>query len=284
MPDFEIKKIVGLDNPEIKVKNNYRFPSPENLPKQFFLCGIVGSRGSGKTSTMINIFNYYKKNFDNIYLICPNYENEPKLKQEFNSENEHIFIYTTPNNETLNEIKEHIDEEREKYEQYKEEIKIYEKFMKIKNVELMNDEELYEIQEKIIEGKFPPKSPYHYYPTSLLILDDCVESEIYKPRSPLRNFTIRHRHLFTSIIFITQHYFSLPRILRTNCSWYILFGTRDEKLLKNIYSECSGLFDNFDEFNDIFKYCTENAHEFLYIDTDAKINKIRKNFDKVIIK
>jgi hypothetical protein len=36
MTEFKIKKIEGLDNPEIKVKNNYRFPSPNNLPKQFF--------------------------------------------------------------------------------------------------------------------------------------------------------------------------------------------------------------------------------------------------------
>lgn len=280
--EFKIKHLEGLKNGEIKVKNNYKFSSPENLPKQFFLCGIIGSRGTGKTTAMINIYNYYKSLIDNVFLICPNYQNELKLQETFKTDNKHVYVYTTPTNETLNEIRSVIENEIEKYEHYIEEMKLYNKFMKAKYIELLDDESLIMIQEKILLGEFPPKCQYKYYPTSLLILDDCIESEIYKQRSPLRNFTIRHRHLFTNIIFIAQHYFSLPRILRVNCSWYILFGTRDEKLLKNIFSEVSNKFNSFDEFKDIFNYCTEEGNTFMYIDTDTKKDNIRRNFDTVI--
>jgi hypothetical protein len=274
-------KIHNLENKEITVKHKYKFQSPKNLPKQFFLCGIIGSRGSGKSNSACLINQFYKNYVDNIYLVCPNYENELKLKEQF-IESDNVHIYTDPTNETIQTIIDSINNEIKIYKDYVEQLKIWNKFLKIKRIEELSDMEIIEIEKMNYQP--PEKIRYTYYPTTLLILDDCINTQLYAQNNKtLNNLAIRHRHLYTNIIFISQHYYSIPRILRTNCSWYLLFNMRDERLLKNIFEEVSNLFNNYDEFKAIFNYATQEPHTFLYIDTDTKKNNIRKNFDNVII-
>lgn len=283
---MKIQHIDNLDNKEIVVKNQYHFRSPKNLPSVNFLCGICGSRGSGKSNVVCNINKFYKGCFNSIHLVCPNYSNELKLKQEF-PPSETTFIYTEPNDETAIQILNYVKEQVAIYKKYlkdlkkyRENVAIYYKYIS-EDIDKLTDYEWMKLDEMNYTFPEKPICKYSYYPTSLVILDDCMNTDLFRRKSPFTNMQIRNRHLFMSIIVVSQSYKSILRAIRQNMNWVITFKVNDMKLCKDIFDENGSMFKDFDEFVQALAYATDKPYNFLYIDKSN--NEVRKNFNERII-
>jgi len=109
----------------------------------------------------------------------------------------------------------------------------------------------------------------------LVVLDDLVLS---KDLSAVENYYIRARKLSVSVIFISQSYFRIPKIIRSNCSYMILLKLSGDRELNLILSE-SGLGLDKDQLLRLYKYATDEKLSPLIIDMEADINeKYRKGF------
>ena len=283
---MKIQRVEGLDNKEIFVKHKYHFKSPPNLPPINFLCGICGPRGSGKSNVICNINQFYKGCFNSIHLVCPNYSNEQKLKQEFPA-NEHTFIYTDPSDDTAVEIRDYCREQVNIYKKYLKDLKqfhddiaLYYKYLS-DGIEELTDRELLRLE--VLSYSFPikPTCEYDYYPTALVILDDCMNTDLFRKKSPFTNIQIRNRHLFMSIIVVSQSYKSILRPIRQNINWLITFKCNDKKLCQEIFEEAGSMFKDFEQFMDTLEYCTDKPFNFMYIDKTN--NEVRKNFNEKVM-
>ena len=94
---------------------------------------------------------------------------------------------------------------------------------------------------------------------------------------------IRCRKLNISLAFITQSYFSVPKVIRRNSTHFIL-NINNRRELQNIAINHSADID-YKDFLNIYRECTKEPFNFLTIDTTLPANdplRLRKNlFDSL---
>lgn len=113
----------------------------------------------------------------------------------------------------------------------------------------------------------------------LVIWDDLVLS---KDLSMVENYYIRARKLNVSVIFISQSYFKIPKIIRNNCSYMILLKLSGQREVNVILSEF-GLGITKDQLLDLYKRATEEKFSPLVIDMEADSeNRFRKGLLEVM--
>lgn len=109
----------------------------------------------------------------------------------------------------------------------------------------------------------------------LVVLDDLV---LAKDQSRIENYYIRARKLNVSVIYISQSYFRIPKIIRQNLSYLVLLKLSGERELKLILSE-GGLGLDRDQLLSLYNYATAEKFSALVIDYEAPIEKrYRKNW------
>ena len=105
-----------------------------------------------------------------------------------------------------------------------------------------------------------------------------------KFQSVIKELFIRCRKLNTSLFFITQSYFSLPKKVRLNSTHYLLMKINNKRELRNIAINHSADIDCKD-FWKIYRECTKEPFNFLIIDTTlpaSNLLRFRKNlFDSL---
>jgi len=120
----------------------------------------------------------------------------------------------------------------------------------------------------------------------LVVLDDVIDNKDVissKMDSLLTTLFIRGRHLGISVWFSSQKYkTAIPRIIRLNCSHYIIFRLSQKSERDAILDEFSALVP-MDVLNEIYDKATNERFSFLYIDrTKHDINQIfHKKFNSV---
>jgi hypothetical protein len=125
----------------------------------------------------------------------------------------------------------------------------------------------------------PPLDKYDKDFNHLLVWDDLVLS---KDLSMVENYYIRARKLNVSVIFISQSYFRIPKIIRNNCSYMVLLKLSGQREVNVILSEF-GLGVTKDELIEIYKYATSEKFSPLLIDLEAESNnRFRKGLLEVI--
>jgi len=130
---------------------------------------------------------------------------------------------------------------------------------------------------QIKEGlsNLPQLDKYDKKENHLVCFDDLVLS---KDLSAVENYYIRARKLNVSVIFISQSYFKIPKIIRSNCSYMILLKLSGDRELNLILSE-SGLGLDKDQMLKLYRFATDEKLSPLIIDMEADINeKYRKGF------
>jgi hypothetical protein len=100
----------------------------------------------------------------------------------------------------------------------------------------------------------------------LVVFDDLVLS---KDLSMVENYYIRARKLNCSVIFISQSYFRIPKIIRNNCSYMVLLKLSGNREINMILSEF-GLGVSKEQLTDIYKYATSEKFSPLLIDLEAE--------------
>lgn len=113
----------------------------------------------------------------------------------------------------------------------------------------------------------------------LVVWDDLVLS---KDLSVVENYYIRARKLNCSVIFISQSYFRIPKIIRNNCSYMVLLKLSGHREVNMILSEF-GLGITKDELMKIYDYATAEKFSPLLIDMEApKEERFRRGVAEVI--
>ena len=78
---------------------------------------------------------------------------------------------------------------------------------------------------------------------------------------------VRGRKLKISLVFITQSYFAVPKIIRLKSTHYFVMKIPNKKELQQIAFNHSSEID-FQDFSNLHKKCTTKSYSFLVIDTN----------------
>ena len=120
----------------------------------------------------------------------------------------------------------------------------------------------------------------------LIVFDDMISDIMTnkKFRVIIKELFIRCRKLNSSLVFITQSYFSVPKDVRLNSTRYLIMKINNRKNLQNIAINHSADVD-YKNFIKIDKECTKEPFSSLTIDTTLPASnplRFRKNlFDSL---
>jgi len=113
----------------------------------------------------------------------------------------------------------------------------------------------------------------------LVVFDDLVLS---KTLDVVENYYIRARKLNCSVIFISQSYFRIPKIIRNNCSYMVLLKLSGNREVNLILSEF-GLGVSKSQLIKIYEYATSQKFSPLLIDLEAEPEaRFRKSLLEII--
>ncbi len=114
---------------------------------------------------------------------------------------------------------------------------------------------------------------------SLLVFDDLV-NQTEKEQRPIADAFIRARKRGCSLVYISQSFYAIPKMIRNNLTHVFLKQVSSMKNLLMISRECS-LDIPKKELVDMYKDATKDKMGFLLIDLDGTPEKkFRKNFDE----
>ena len=186
---------------------------------------IIGSSGSGKTNTLLNLINE-QDDIDKIYLYAkdlskPKYEYLIKKREDVG-----IKHVNNPN-----------------------------AFIECSNT--MDD-----VYENIHDYNSSRKRKI------LIVFDDMIADIMTnkKFQAIIKELFIRCRKLNISLVFITQSYFSVPKDVRLNSTYYLIMKIKNRTDLQNIAINHYADID-YKYFVKIYRECTKEPYSFLAIDT-----------------
>jgi hypothetical protein len=94
---------------------------------------------------------------------------------------------------------------------------------------------------------------------SLVVLDDLV---LEKNQNKIVEYYVRCRKLNVSVIYISQSYFAIPKIIRQNVNYVIIKQVSSARNLKMIANEYSLELDS-KKLKKLYEYCTDKKENFL---------------------
>jgi hypothetical protein len=119
---------------------------------------------------------------------------------------------------------------------------------------------------------------------NVVIFDDII----FEPdkNEKVSNYFVRSRHKNTSVFYLAQSFYAIPRKVRLNTTHYVLYNMPSLTEVSRIHKEvASDLTKN--EFIDLFKDAIEDedTYNFFFIDTlqKKKFLKYRRNLDELLI-
>jgi len=117
---------------------------------------------------------------------------------------------------------------------------------------------------------------------NLIVLDDLVNEPL-KQQRPVADFFIRARKKNASIIYISQSFYAVPKLIRDNINYLIIKQVSSMKNLTMICRECSLGIDK-KQLKKIYEDATQKKQDFLLIDLEGdKDERFRKNFDEIYV-
>lgn len=130
---------------------------------------------------------------------------------------------------------------------------------------------------KILEGieNIPSLDKFNKEDQHIVIFDDLV---LEKDQKKMNEFYIRGRKKGISVCYLSQSFFKIPKVIRTNCNYFVILKLSGKRDLNLILSEFE-LGVSKDELIDMYEYATNEKFNVLLIDVEApKEKKFRKNF------
>jgi ABC-type dipeptide/oligopeptide/nickel transport system ATPase component len=125
----------------------------------------------------------------------------------------------------------------------------------------------------------PPLDKFDKELNHLVVWDDLV---LAKDLSMVENYYIRARKLNVSVIFISQSYFKIPKIIRNNCSYMVLLKLSGNREVNMILSEF-GLGVSKDQLIALYEFATREKFSPLLIDMEAdKDSRFRKGLIDIL--
>lgn len=103
----------------------------------------------------------------------------------------------------------------------------------------------------------------------LVIFDDLV---LAKDQSKIENYYIRARKLNCSVIYLSQSYYRIPKIIRNNCSYLVLLKLSGQREVNMILSE-GGLGVSKEQLLKMYDYATKEKFSPFIIDYEQEADK-----------
>lgn len=219
------------------------------FPKSHFLYLIVGGVGSGKTSLALNLLKIkkedggFRKAFNVIYVVSPTAKYDDKWDKLIQEVDEEGNYYQECNDETIGEI-------IEKLEEYNEEFK----------------------QDKKNKDKKP---------SSLVIIDDCVDAFSKRQKNKLNKLILTLRHLKTSVWIMSQKLNAIPQLIRAQARCISFFPTLNRREEETLINEI-----NIDEelFKKLIGFAGDGPdHPFLTIKLGEGKPQFFRKYDRITL-
>jgi hypothetical protein len=113
----------------------------------------------------------------------------------------------------------------------------------------------------------------------LVCFDDLV---LAKDQSAIENYYIRARKLNCSVIYLSQSYFRIPKVIRNNCSYMVILKLSGNREVNMILSEF-GLGVSREQLISMYEYATREKFSPLLIDLEQEAtNRFRKGFNEIL--
>ena len=290
---------------DIKVPPNSRIPidTPDMCFSAHTILTAVGKRQSGKSVFITNYLRLLREGgaCDRIFVISPTIDSNKALLDSLGIDEQDCFDPDDP--QTIEKLKDQIDEERDDWENYEHKLERYKELRKV----LINDKipieqidpylflDLCDNFGNIVE----PQSKYGHFPVLHCFVDDCQSSKLFRDKRFL-NLCIRHRHmgglkkggalgisLYIAVQNIKAQAGGLPRAIKNNtCQMIVVGKSKDSKELKDIYESMAGELDE-KQFMQAYDYVNkDDPHGCLVLDLHPKKNhpsKYRKGMSEFII-
>jgi len=111
---------------------------------------------------------------------------------------------------------------------------------------------------------------------NLVVYDDVM---LDKQKNPARIFS-RGRHRNTDVIYLTQRYTQIPKVIRDNCNILAVFNGVDTHTLRNIWQTwCCDM--DFNEFKNFFSHAQSVKHGFVTINLHDPRSRYRIGLDQI---
>lgn len=113
----------------------------------------------------------------------------------------------------------------------------------------------------------------------LVCFDDLVLS---KDQSAIENYYIRARKLNCSVIYLSQSYFRIPKVIRNNCSYMVILKLSGNREVNLILSEF-GLGVTREQLLGMYEFATKEKFSPLLIDLEEEpYKRFRKGFSQIL--
>jgi len=113
----------------------------------------------------------------------------------------------------------------------------------------------------------------------LVCFDDLV---LAKDQSQIENYYIRARKLNCSVIYLSQSFFRIPKIIRNNCSYFCILKLSGNREVNVILSEF-GLGVSKEQLLELYETATKEKFSPLLIDMEADPHsRFRKGFRQIL--
>ncbi len=279
----------------IPVPSSSKHPPPPNdiLPYHEFSMGIIAPKGSGKTTVIANLLNFYRGYFHTILIFSPTVASDEKwdwvkkqkllgknkplmqwIKDMSRQRNEDAIVQPAPIGHEL----EGLVNMRENEDGTIPEDYFIAEYDETTLLEIMDQ------QMKIVKALKKHGKSKHLANRMLIVFDDLVGSSLFsgKKDNPFKMLNTNHRHYSCSILMVTQAYREIPKTVRTQFSCVIVFEIANEREVDVIFAENPMNLKRVD-WDDMYQFATEGDHDFLFINYQKpKRLRLMKNFQQVL--
>ena len=301
--------------PDTSITNEY--PTKENGLRSPMLLLAIGSRNTGKSFTTAKIlYDAVKDNlYDRYFMISPTYFSNQQYWKFLEMDDEDVFF---PSGDSIDRVIEAIEKERDDWEDFMLEKKLYNYFLEqSKDKEAIDNIPDYDLdvyvdagfindEGELIEAVEPKwKYPIERPAQCCLVCDDIIGSPALRNSAGLTKLAVMNRHLAPlsepfknrasigcSCIFLSQCYTGggggsqggIPKGLRLNATHLIFFKNKSEDVMKQIIKELGGVVDE-EEFLSAYETAVVEKHDNLLLDLNPKCPKkrYRKNLNEFIV-
>lgn len=300
---IEVNKLSGLNG---KPKKYEKYLAPklvnENLPPLWWCNMMVSSKGRGKTFSCVNLLQNIedtgiKDPHDGERLVPRFIYCAPTAASKQNSilgTLKHLAdedMYEDVTEQTLKDIFEDLLQEKNQIEAYDKYVKAWRRFIKLKNVMYLKDEEVITLSQHGFVNPREIQPEYTKPRVPFVILDDLISNPIFssKKNNFLNWWCIRHRHISektvpVNLIFISQNLRSIGPVIRKQTDLWVIFKNPNKnKLIEQIYEEIGGAGVSIEQFNKYFDYICEQPYGSLIISCIKDDIKVRLGWDKELV-
>jgi hypothetical protein len=133
--------------------------------------------------------------------------------------------------------------------------------------------------ENFDEKGLPDLKEFHSDTNSLIVMDDLVNQSA-KEQKPICDYFIRARKKGVSLVYISQSFYAIPKMIRNNVSYIILKQVSSQRNLQMIIKDFS-IGVSKEDAHKMYQDATKEFTSFLLLDLDKPSAPFRRGFDFV---